>query len=288
MVKLKSAQKMALARVASCLVLGFRRLLGLPSRTVARRHGLSWDLDLTEGIDLSIYLLGRFEPSTVRLYRRLVKPGDIVLDIGGNIGAHTLPLAQLVGHPGRVIVFEPTGYAIRKMRANIALNMGLADRISVQQVMLVAPGGGPVALRLYSSWPLFETGEEVHTEHRGRLMDTNGAVAMTLDEAMRRMDVRSVDFIKMDVDGHEYGVLAGGKATLAAYKPPILMELAPYLFQEESRDLEGILGLLEGFGYSMRDVATNESLPFDPMRLRKMIPVGQSYNVLLQPTRTGS
>jgi hypothetical protein len=102
------------------------------------------------------------------------------------------------------------------------------------------------------------------------------------------MDVRSVDFIKMDVDGHEYGVLAGGKATLAAYKPPILMELAPYLFQEESRDLEGILGLLEGFGYSMRDVATNESLPFDPMRLRKMIPVGQSYNVLLQPTRTGS
>lgn len=281
MVKLKTAQKMALARVASCLVLGFRRLLGLPSHTVARRHGLSWDLDLTEAIDLSIYLLGRFEPSTVKLYRKLVKPGDTVLDIGGNIGAHTLPLAGLVGPNGRVIAFEPTDYAIRKMRANIALNAGLADRISVQQVMLVAPGGRAVAPSLYSSWPLFDTGEEVHTEHRGRLMDTSGALAMTFDEALRRLGVTSVDFIKLDVDGHEYGVLAGAKDTLAAHKPPILMELAPYLFREESRDLEGILELLEGLGYSMQDAATKERFPFDPMRLRKIIPVGQSCNVLL-------
>jgi hypothetical protein len=99
---------------------------------------------------------------------------------------------------------------------------------------------------------------------------------------MRRLNVRSVDFIKMDVDGHEYGVLAGGKDTLTAHKPPILMELAPYLLQHESRDLEGILELLEGCGYSMSDVATNERLPFDPVRLRDLIPVGQSRNVLLQ------
>jgi FkbM family methyltransferase len=56
-----------------------------------------------------------------------VKPGNAVLDIGRNIGAHTLPLAHLVGPHGRVIAFEPTAYAIRKMRANIALNAGLGE-----------------------------------------------------------------------------------------------------------------------------------------------------------------
>jgi FkbM family methyltransferase len=288
MVRLKSAQKMALARMAYRLVVGFRRLLGFSSQTVARRHGLAWSLDLAEGIDLSIYLLGRFEPSTVRLYSRLVKPGDTVLDIGANIGAHTLPLAELVGARGRVVAFEPTGYALRKMRANIDLNPGLATRISVQQVMLIADGGKPLATRLYSSWPLVEVAGEVHQDHQGQLMDTGGAVAMTLDEALRRLDVRAVDFIKMDVDGHEYGVLRGGKATLAAHKPPILMELAPYLFDPASRELEGMLELLEGCGYSMADAATHKSLPFDPARLRKMIPAGQSCNVLLQAGHSGS
>jgi FkbM family methyltransferase len=283
MIELKSAQKMALARMAGGLVLGFRRLLGLPARTVTSRHGLCWDLDLKEGIDLSIFLLGGFEPSTVKLYSRLVKPGDTVLDIGGNIGAHTLPFARLVGPRGRVIAFEPTAYAIRKMRANIALNAGFPDRVSVQQVMLVADAAKPVAPSLYSSWPLFETGEEVHTEHRGQLMDTTGAAAMTLDEALGRLEVKSVDFIKLDVDGHEYGVLAGGKKTLSAHKPPMLMELAPYLFPPESKDLEGILELLAGCGYSMSDAKTHESLPFAPARLRALIPVGQSRNVLLQP-----
>ena len=287
MVRMKSAQKMALARMASCLVLGFRKRLGLSSRAVVRRQGLSWDLDLAEGIDLSVYLLGKFEPSTVRLYNRLVKPGSTVLDIGGNIGAHTLPLARLVGARGLVVAFEPTGYAIRKMRANIAQNPALADRISIQQVMLVADGTKPLAPRLYSSWPLTKTGEAVHQEHGGRLMDTSGAVGMTLDEALRRMDVKSVDFIKMDVDGHEPGVLAGGKATLAAHKPRILMEFAPYLFDPESGELESMLEMLESWGYSMSDVANRERLPFDPARLRKLVPVGQSRNVLLEATKGG-
>ena len=272
---------MALARLASRLVLGLRRTLGRPNRTVARRGGIVWDLDLSEGIDLSIFLLGGFEPSTVKLYRKLVKPGDTVLDIGGNIGAHTLPLARLVGTRGRVIAFEPTAYAIGKMRANMALNPDLAGRISACQVMLVANDTGSLEPKIYSSWPLFDTGGEVHRDHGGQLKDTTGAVATTLDRAFQNAGVSTVDFIKMDVDGHEHEVLAGGKDTIGTHRPPILMELAPYLYEEESRDLEGMLELLEGWGYSMHDAGTNRRLPFDAVRLREMIPAGQTCNVLL-------
>jgi FkbM family methyltransferase len=284
MVRLRSAQKMALARLACGLVLSFRRVLGLPDRAVAKRGGLLWELDLSEGIDFSIFLLGAFEPSTVRLYQRLVKPEDTVLDIGGNIGAHTLPLARLVGPRGRVIAFEPTAYAIRKMRANVALNAELCDRISVRQVMLVADDRAPLAPKVYSSWPLCDRGGEVHRDHGGQLMDTNGAAAMTLDSALQSAGAGTVHFIKMDVDGHEHEVLSGAIATIQAHQPRILMELAPYLYEPEVQTLDDMLDLLKRCGYSMQDVGTHRRLPFDAARLRELIPAGQSCNVLLLPT----
>ena len=85
----------------SCsVVLGLRKILGLRNQTIVKRGGIWWDLDLTEGIDFSIYLLGGFEPKTLKLYRNIVKKGDFILDIGANMGSHTLPLALNAGKNG--------------------------------------------------------------------------------------------------------------------------------------------------------------------------------------------
>ena len=145
------------------------------------RGGLRWRLDLREGIDLSIYLLGSFEPSVTKSYRRLVAPGDVVLDIGANVGSHTLPLARAVGDTGRVVAFEPTGWAFAKLRANLALNRELSTRVTAEQVMLVSPDESTLPTAIYSSWPL-AAGSELHPVHRGRLMSTDEARAVTLDE----------------------------------------------------------------------------------------------------------
>ena len=56
-----------------------------------------WELDLREGIDFAIYLQGGFEPAALAGGVGVVKPGSVALDIGANIGSHTLPLAQIVG-----------------------------------------------------------------------------------------------------------------------------------------------------------------------------------------------
>ena len=127
-------------------------------RFQVKRHGIQWSLDLNEGIDFSIYLIGSFEPRTHRLYRKIIKPGQTVLNIGANVGSHTLPLAKLVGNYGRVVAFEPTAFAYGKLMVNIALNPKLSHRIIPKQAMLVAGSQARLEPALFSSWPLENSG----------------------------------------------------------------------------------------------------------------------------------
>jgi len=282
MITLKTAQKIAIARTVSSVVLGLRRLRGLPAQARVKRGGVWWSLDLTEGIDFSIYLLGGFEPRTLRLYSTLVKPGDTVLDIGANIGAHTLPLAQLVGAGGRVIAFEPTRYAIAKLKANAALNPELKERVCICQAMLVGDSKDGLEREIYSSWPLFSQENQLHPLHGGRLMETQGARALTLDQAFADLNVKRVNFIKLDVDGNEHSVLAGAQGTLRSHHPSILMELSPYLYESAPQKFDELLQMLAGLGYSLKDADSGKVLPLDPVRLRAIIPSGGTRNGLLQ------
>jgi FkbM family methyltransferase len=283
MLILKTAHKMAIARVASSCVLFTRRIRGLSKLAIVKRGGIWWSLDLSEGIDFSIYLLGGFEPKTLKLYSKIVKPGDIVLDIGANIGAHTLPLARLVGDDGKVIAFEPTRYAFEKLSKNIGLNKDLSSRITMHQVMLVAHESESLESEIYSSWPLFDSQKSIHKDHLGQLMETAGAVPMTLDQAIEKMQLKYINFVKIDVDGHEYSVLAGSSSTLSQYRPVILMELAPYLFEKKMQEFEKLLKIFLDLRYSARDANTLKGLSLDPDQLIKLVPVGGSRNILLIP-----
>lgn len=72
----------------SRLVILARKAFRLPQRGLFQRGGIYWDLDLCQGIDFSIFLLGVFEPETVASYSSQLTEGNTVLDIGANIGAH--------------------------------------------------------------------------------------------------------------------------------------------------------------------------------------------------------
>lgn len=285
MITIRTRTKIALARLACTCILSLRKLAGLSGHAVVSRRGITWDLDLREGIDFSIYLLGGFENRTLDLYKEVVRPGDTVLDIGANIGSHTLPLARLVGESGRVIACEPTRYAIGKMRATIALNPDLAPRITVLQYMLTADANAGLAPAIYSSWPLFGEEEALHRDHGGRLMETTGAATSTLDAVVQDLGIGKVDVIKIDVDGNEQSVLQGAAETLSRNRPLILMELAPYLFDPKSRSFESMIQGLAGLQYSLLDADTKKELPLDAGALRALIPAGATRNVLLQPDK---
>ena len=277
---LKTKQKIALANLVQTAVLGVRHLFGKGPDVMVKRSNVEWDLDLREGIDFSIWLLGAFEPETVRCYRRIVKAGDVVLDIGANIGAHTLLFAQAVGAHGKVIAFEPTDYAFAKLSRNRLLNHSLAERVDCLQYMLVDTGiAGKPTPRLYSSWPLKEEAG-LHEMHQGRLMTTSGAQARTLDSVILALGLDRVDCIKLDIDGFECGMMRGATEVLTRWQPTIIMELAPYALEEQGASLQELIQLLMKYGYALFDLSQSTLLTMDSERLQEQIPPGSSLNVI--------
>lgn len=278
---LTTKTKIALAGLAYRTIAMSRGLIGKGNQAVVRRGGVRWSLDLEEGIDFSIYLLGAFERSTAATLRALVKPGDTVLDIGANIGAHTLGLARSVGTGGKVFAFEPADFAFQKLLRNLALNPELQQRTHASQVMLGSGTEKPRA-GVYASWPL-EKVDSVHPKHRGRFVSTQGAVADTLDGFVERQGIGRINLIKMDVDGNELPVLQGGQRVLHEQRPIIVMEMSPYVHAEEQNSFAAMIELLRGLRYKIEDAANRKTLPLDAAALEQLIPDGAGINVIAFP-----
>ncbi len=280
---LTTKTKIALLRLAQWPTLKLRRAFGCGSEVTVTRRKLRWHLDLEEGIDFAIFIFGAFELGTQAAYRRFVEPGAVVLDIGGNVGAHTLPLAALVGPAGKLIAFEPTAWAYDKLQKNIALNSSLAGCVVAEQMMLVESAGDALPKEIMASWPVGPTPGEVHPLARGRHVSTKGAATESLDGYLARHAVTRVDFVKMDVDGYECAVLSGAAKMLRELRPAIVMELAPYLLEGKGESLGRLLAILSAAGYGLVDERHGRVLPMEEKWLQAWVPPGASRNVFALP-----
>ncbi|HWZ95318.1 MAG TPA: FkbM family methyltransferase [Opitutaceae bacterium] len=283
---LTTKSKITIEKWVSRLVLAARKTCRHPSSGQFSRNGLQWSLDLQEGIDFSIYFLGSFERSLHKFYEKRILPGQTVLDIGANIGAHTMHFARTVGPSGRVVAVEATDYAYNKLCANLDLNPKIRSQISARQVLLAASALSARPEALHSSWPLDE-GHELHATHQGELKSLSGARVLALDELVLEEKLTKVDWIKLDVDGNELSVLKGATAVLDKMHPPIVMELAPSCYQDSPGSFDELHELLLMHGYAFYSIPGLRPLPSTAPGLKKLIPDGASINAMLISNRNG-
>ena len=104
------------------------------------------NLDL-KFIDSQLYYVGVFGAETVETIEKLVRPGDVVFDIGANIGYMTLDFGACVEQTGKVVAFEPSSWAFHRLERSIQLNgmhrigaqhLGIGD-VSEEDVKLILP-----------------------------------------------------------------------------------------------------------------------------------------------------
>jgi FkbM family methyltransferase len=280
-------QKMLIARMMNRVLHWGRSALGLGMQATCKRNGIWWRLDLDEGIDLSIYLLGAYEPLALRTFRSKVASDDVVFDIGANVGAHTLHFARLVGSSGRVVAIEPTDYAIAKLQANLRINPDLAGRVTLRQHFLVGSDSFPVPPAVAARWPLAQTHSDINAHHLGKPEPLVNATVTTADDVFEAERLSRLNFVKIDVDGHEFEVLQGFRRTLQRFRPKILIELAPFLYEDESAsDFDKYVSLVRELDYIFVDTRTGRSLSSDPAVLRRDIPPGCTLNCLMTPRGT--
>lgn len=275
--RISTRHKIMLSRLAYFGVRRLRRLARFDHRAEVRRGGINWSLDLRECIDFAIYLTGHFEPRTVAAYRRLLAPGSVAVDIGTNMGAHTLHLADCVGRDGCVLAFEPAWEPYHRLTANIARNPNIGSRIRPMQAMLVATPDAALEPATYASWPQHPT-PDAHHLHLGVALSTDGASTLTLDDAVAATGLDRVDFIKLDVDGFELEVLRGGMITLEHHHPDIVMEFCPYALEERGQEPSALTNLLRKLDYRFYDLA-GKSLTESAGGMPD-VPVGHSVNVI--------
>jgi FkbM family methyltransferase len=281
---MKTAHKIRAARMIYHAVHAGRALLGRTDQEVVSRDSVTYDLDLSEGIDFGIYLGNFYERQTRSALTKLVSPASLVLDIGANIGAHTLHLAQLVGPLGRVLAFEPTDYAFRKLRRNLDLNPSLASRVEAFHCFLTANDDVGVPNVIYSSWPLVVE-EGLHAKHLGREMKTDMAQARSLDGILAEHAAgRKVQLVKLDVDGFECDVLRGAGSLLRDTRPIFVMELAPYVLEERGTSLDQLVSYFVPNGYVFYDERTHKRLPSTARELQELVRSGESVNVVARVT----
>ena len=275
---MKTANKIALARLAYRAIHLARAMAGYSDRCIVKRDGVIYDLDLSQGVDFAIYLR-MFERDTRNALKWLVKPSSVVLDIGANIGIHTMLLADLVGPSGRVLSFEPTDYAVKKLRRSLNLNSDLAERVTLFHCFLAAKNGGDAPDSICSSWPLTKS-EGLHHKHLGLAMPTNAAPARSIDAILAELGGPSVQLVKIDVDGFESEVLRGATALLRDNRPIFVMELSPYVLDERGSSLDELLSFFVPNGYRFFNERTKHQLPSDAAGLRRLVGDGESVNVI--------
>lgn len=276
---MKTKQKISLAKSAYRAIRLIRSIAGRGDKCVVTRRGIRYELNLSEGIDLAIYLGGSFEADTVRTIARYVRPGQTILDIGANIGALTLELARSAGVEGRVVAFEPTKFAFDKLCRNLALNPELARRVVAMQAFIGSTEDAAAPGTIFSSWPL-TGGGDLHATHFGQSKTTEGAATRRLDCVVSDLKIERVDLVKLDVDGYECDVLSGATELLGAQKPIFLIELAPYVHDERGHSFEQFLSFFLREGYRFYAQKSDRVLPSDFRELARLIGDGGSMNVI--------
>lgn len=192
-----------------------------------------------------LYLTGVYEQGETRLFKSLVKPGMVVVDIGAHIGYYTLLAARLVGPEGKVFALEPERHNFDLLLQNIALN-GYSNVVALN--MAVSDRNSRVYLLLNKEGN--QGGHRISgavTGNEGIMVD-----AITLDELMRRYEVNP-NVIKMDIEGHEFHALQGMRETITQTPGlSLITEFWPYGLRTAGSDPGAFLEALGDSGYAIQ------------------------------------
>jgi len=210
-------------------------------------------LDKNDSLLLSINKT--YEQNETNFIKNSINRGDIVIDIGANIGYYTLLFARLVGDTGKVYSFEPDPRNFLLLEKNVQIN-------NYSNVLLEKKA---VSNKSQKSQLYMTEFTPVSSMHKGNssIIDEIDIDVVTLDDYFKINPIRP-DFIKIDIEGYELNALKGMKSILqSSDKTKIMIEYNPLTKKVFNSDPMDSLTFLDELGYKFKDLNSNIPMFFN-------------------------
>jgi FkbM family methyltransferase len=175
------------------------------------------------------------------MVEELVRPGDVVWDIGANVGLFSFAAAGIAGSRGQVIAVEPDGWLVSLLRRS----SNLRDPARAPVVVIpaaVSDSTGLARLHIASRARSANFIDGVQVTEAGGTRRIDSVIAVTLDWLLENLPPPQV--LKIDVEGMEHRVLQGAKELLAKVRPRIWCEVLP-------RNADATSNILHSAGYEI-------------------------------------
>lgn len=252
-----------------------------PGRFIAARalvmSGLCrhWVIDQSRGYKLRFFPsnlseqlwidpTARDEP--LAFFAEYLRPGDVVIDVGANIGDTCIVCARTVGPSGRVFAFEPHPRVYGWLAENVKLN-GVGNAVLAN-----------IALGDSDGTVMFS---DVRRDDMNRVMRNGSGLVVQVRQLDRVLpSIARIALLKIDVEGFEIFVLRGARATLASAEC-VHVEIGEKHFRKYDYDASEVLRTLEEAGFAlMRFVSDRHLSPIDaayvPARIENILGVRSS------------
>jgi FkbM family methyltransferase len=224
-------------------------------------HGGHLLLDKDHSFTIAICpALDAFEPDLRAFLEQVLRPGDVFLDCGSNIGYFSVLAWKLVGPGGRVISIEANPVTFELLKRNLAAN-GFGEPVHCA----LSTTGGEVELFV----PL--EGDAYSSLKIGGLVKADGVhtykvKAKTVDQVVSDADLKRVDFIKIDVEGADLEVLRSAVETIRRFRPRVCIEYSVTTWGSFGSTSEQLLSLLADLRYEamLFDVKKKQLIPVEP------------------------
>lgn len=202
-------------------------------------------LDPTVGFHcLNVLNHGGYE--VVKTFEKFLSPGDVYIDIGANLGFMSLNAEKIVGPTGKVISFEPDPKILPILKNNISINnsaillveKAVCDKEGTEVFNIATESGLSRLDNKQQNLFGMELSEKVTVE-------TN-----TLDNFLAELlPNRPIQFIKIDVEGHELRILRGADSTLKKYRPTLFLEINHGALRQNNVSFADILDHMKQYSY---------------------------------------
>lgn len=192
----------------------------IPKNTVVRilqgpLKGKKW----IKGSGVNGYWLGSYESEEQKIFIENIKKGDVVFDIGANVGFYSLLAAELIGSGGKVFAFEPFEENFNYIKKHMEMN----------NYKNIFSFGAAVSDK--TGLAFFKKEKSAAMGHLGDGDIRVGVIS--LDEQIKNRKLPIPNFLKIDVEGAEFLVLKGAQNLLKVNHPIIFISIHSDSLREE-------------------------------------------------------